>query len=155
MIIWYFSLIPLIWWDLPNAKSTLHSWPNPYLIMIYYSLFVFFININLFILIGGQLLFNIVVVLPYTDLSQPWEYMYPHPEPPSHLPSLPIPQGHPGAPALSILSHASNLDWRSVSHSHWILNAVLGFQCQWSHELSYLINNCKWRSIWSPCTIFH
>ena len=36
----------------------------------------------------------------------------PHPEPPSH----PIPQGHPSAPALSTLSHASNLDWRSSSH---------------------------------------
>ena len=64
------------------------------------------------------------MVLPYTDLSQPWEYMYPHPEPPSHLPSLPIPQGHPSAPALSTLSHASNLDWRSVSHM-----IIFMFQC--------------------------
>ena len=38
-----------------------------------------------------------------------------HPEPPCHLPPHPIPQGHPSAPALSTLSHASNLDWRSVS----------------------------------------
>ena len=28
----------------------------------------------------------------------------------------PIPLGHPSAPALSTLSHAWNLDWRSVSH---------------------------------------
>ena len=34
-----------------------------------------------------------------------------HPEPPSHLPPHPIPLGHPSAPALSTLSHASNLDW--------------------------------------------
>ena len=40
----------------------------------------------------------------------------PHPEPPSHFPPHPIPQGHPSAPALSTQSHASNLDWRSVSH---------------------------------------
>ena len=40
----------------------------------------------------------------------------PHPEPPSHLPPYPIPQGHPSAPALSTLSQASNLDWRSISH---------------------------------------
>ena len=40
----------------------------------------------------------------------------PHPEPPSHLPPHPIPQGHPSAPALSTLSHASNLDWQSVSY---------------------------------------
>ena len=38
----------------------------------------------------------------------------PHPESPSHL--LPNPQGCPGAPALSTLSHASNRNWRSVSH---------------------------------------
>ena len=31
----------------------------------------------------------------------------PHPDPPSHLPPHPIPQGHPSAPALSTLSHAS------------------------------------------------
>ena len=40
----------------------------------------------------------------------------PHPDPPSHIPPHPIPQGHPSAPALSTLSHASNLDWRSISH---------------------------------------
>ena len=40
----------------------------------------------------------------------------PHPEPPSHIPPHPIPLGHPSAPALSTLSHALNLDWRSVSH---------------------------------------
>ena len=40
----------------------------------------------------------------------------PHPEPPSHLPSHPIPQGQPSAPALSALSHALKLDWRSISH---------------------------------------
>ena len=40
----------------------------------------------------------------------------PHPDPPSQLPPHPIPQGYPSAPALSTLSHASNLDWRSISH---------------------------------------
>ena len=48
----------------------------------------------------------------------------PHPEPLSHLPSHPIPQGHPSAPALSTLSHASNLDWRSISHM-----IIYMFQC--------------------------
>ena len=48
----------------------------------------------------------------------------PHPEPPSHLPPHPIPQGHPSAPALSILSHASNLGWRSISHM-----VIYLFQC--------------------------
>ena len=36
----------------------------------------------------------------------------------------PIPQGHPSAPALSTLSHASNLDWRSIS-----LMMIYMFQC--------------------------
>ena len=34
----------------------------------------------------------------------------------SPLPPHPIPLGHLSAPALSTLSHASNLDWWSVSH---------------------------------------
>ena len=34
---------------------------------------------------------------------------------PTSLP-YPIPLGHPSAPALSILYHASNLDWQFVSH---------------------------------------
>jgi len=41
----------------------------------------------------------------------------PYPDPPSHLPPHPIPQGHPSAPALSTLHHASNLDWLSVSYN--------------------------------------
>ena len=48
----------------------------------------------------------------------------PHPEPPSHLPSCPILQGHPSAPALSTLSHALNLDWWSISHM-----IIYMFQC--------------------------
>ena len=40
----------------------------------------------------------------------------PHPEPPSHLPLHPIPQGLPSVPDLSTLSQASNLDWQSTSH---------------------------------------
>ena len=40
----------------------------------------------------------------------------PHPEPHSHLPPHPISQGRPNAPAQSTMSHASNLDWQSVSH---------------------------------------
>ena len=48
----------------------------------------------------------------------------PHPETPSHLPRHPIPQGHPSAPALSTLFHASNLDWQSISHM-----VIYMFQC--------------------------
>ena len=47
-----------------------------------------------------------------------------HPEPSSHLPPHPIPQGHPSVPALSTLSHALNLDWWSISHM-----IIYMFQC--------------------------
>ena len=47
----------------------------------------------------------------------------PCPDPPSHLPPHPISQGHPGAPALSTLSHVSNPDWCSVSQ------IIYMFQC--------------------------
>ena len=52
----------------------------------------------------------------------------PHPEPSFHLPPHPIPQGHPSAPILSTLSHASNLDWRSISHIIILHISVLFFQ---------------------------
>ena len=48
----------------------------------------------------------------------------PHPEPTSHLPSHSIPLGHPRAPALSTLYHASNLDWWFISHM-----IIYMFQC--------------------------
>ena len=48
----------------------------------------------------------------------------PHPEPPSHLLPHPIPQGHLSAPALSALSHVSNLDLQSISHM-----IIYMFQC--------------------------
>ena len=59
----------------------------------------------------------------------------PHPEPPSCLPPLPIPLGHPSAPAPSTLSHTSNLDWRSVSH-----------------VIMYMIQCCSLRSS-HPCLL--
>ena len=40
----------------------------------------------------------------------------PHPEPSSHIPPHTIPLGHPSAPASSILSPASNLDWWFISY---------------------------------------
>ena len=48
----------------------------------------------------------------------------PHLESPSHLHPHPIPLGHPSASARSTLFHASNLDWRSVSHM-----IIYMFQC--------------------------
>ena len=58
--------------------------------------------------------YNIVFVLPYIDLNPL----------PSNLPPHSIPLGHPSTPAPSTLSHASNLDWRFVSHMIFYM-----FQC--------------------------
>ena len=43
---------------------------------------------------------------------------------PLNLPPLPISRGHSSAPALSTPSHASNLDWWSISHT-----LIYMFQC--------------------------
>ena len=38
---------------------------------LFYILASFFFNLNLFILIGGQLLYNIVLVFSYIDINPP------------------------------------------------------------------------------------
>ena len=87
-----------------------------------------FLNINLF---NWRL-----ITLPYCigfAIHQPRVYMcwihhgythVPHPEP---TPSPPSPNhlGHPNAPSPSILYHASNLNWRSISHD--IIHASMQF----------------------------
>ena len=62
--------------------------------------------------------------LPYIDMNNHGCTCVLHPEPPSHLPSHPIPQGHPSTPALSTLSHASNLNSWSVPRM-----IIYMFQC--------------------------
>ena len=54
------------------------------------------------------------MVLPYINMNLPRVYMCSPSWTP--FPPHPIPLGHPSAPALSILYHASNLDRRFVSH---------------------------------------
>jgi len=101
----------------------------------------FVFNINLFILIGGQLLYNIVLVLPYINQgctrveSATGIHVFPILNPPSHLPPHTIHLGHPCAPAPSILYHSSNLDWGSISHM-----ILYMFQChspKSSHPLPF------------------
>ena len=88
------------------------------LIQILLHSFCLFVFINLFIYFNWR-----VITLQYcsgfchtlTWISHGCTCI-PHPEPPYHLPPHPTPQGHPSAPALSILSYASNLDWWSISY---------------------------------------
>ena len=53
----------------------------------------------------------VVVFAIHSHESAMGVHVLPILNPYSHLPPHPIPQGHPSAPALSTLSHASNLDW--------------------------------------------
>ena len=85
-----------------------------------WSLFYFFIDFFIFYFF---LLYNIGLVLPYINMNPPWVYTCSPSWSPSHLPPHTIPLGHPSAPAPSILYHASNLDWRLVSHILYM------FQC--------------------------
>ena len=85
-----------------------------------WSLFYFFIDFFIFYFF---LLYNIGLVLPYINMNPPWVYTCSPSWSPSHLPSHTIPLGHPSAPAPSILYHASNLEWRLVSHILYM------FQC--------------------------
>ena len=68
-------------------------------------------------------------------MNHPWVYMCPSSWTPSQLPSHPIPQGCPSAPALNVLFHALNLDWWSISHMviymfqcHFLLQRILSTQ---------------------------
>ena len=46
---------------------------------------------------------------------------------PLYVPPHPIPLGHPSAPAPRALYHASNLDWRFVSHKSTLVLRVIYF----------------------------
>ena len=78
--------------------------------ILWCSAFLLFFFFNHFSFIIIVLLYNIVLVLPYINMNPPWCTRVPH------LPPCTIPLGHPSAPAPSILCHASNLDWRFISH---------------------------------------
>ena len=92
------------------------------LLLCYFLFFTFKCNAfvtlkNFFIYFNWRLLFySIVVVLPYIDMNQPRVYMCSPSWLPLPPPSPSHPSGHPSVPTLSTLSHASNLDWWSVSH---------------------------------------
>ena len=61
--------------------------------------------------------YNIIVVFAiHWHESAMGVHVFPILNPPPHLHPHPIPQGHPSVPALSTLSHASDLDWQSISH---------------------------------------
>ena len=84
--------------------------------MLFYHLFCFFSFLLNFILLLLFFTLQYCIGLPYINMHLPQCICVPHPESPSHLPPCTIPLGHPSAPAVSTLSHASNLDWRFISY---------------------------------------
>ena len=98
-----------------NNMSMWNSGDHQTQLMEVFTAATFFKKNNLFIIIGGKLLYNNVVVFAYIDMNQPWVYMCPLP-----------PLGCPSAPVLSALFHALNLDWSFLSHRQYkSFNAVL------------------------------
>ena len=87
----------------------------------------FFVWLLFFVVVFNYLLFYFTI-LYWFHHTLTWILhectCVPHPDPPSHLPPHPVPLGHPSAPAPSTLSHASNLNWRFVSHM-----IIYMFQC--------------------------
>ena len=127
-------------WGILQAITTCVLFPSipawsslsPFLLFIF-VLFCFFFLSTSFLYFNWRL-----ITLQYcsgfchtfTRISH-WCTCVPHPEPFSHLPPHPIPQGHPSAPALSTLSHVSYLDLQSISHM-----IIHMFQC-YSLKLSH------------------
>ena len=95
-VIFFFNLINLLCKHL--GKNDFLSRKVEALLLLRGGRQLFFL-INLFIIIGGWLLYNIVWVLPYIDINQP------------HL-DCPI------TPALSALFHGSNLDTFTCGNIH-------------------------------------
>ena len=84
---------------------------------IIHMFFFYFLKYK-FIYFNSRLItLNIVLVLPYINMSLPQVYNIPNPESPSLLPPCTIPLGRPSAPAPSIQYHSSNLDWWFVSYT--------------------------------------
>ena len=105
----------------PEAGATFSSSESPLSYHLGLSLaspcparadFLFFFNFYFYFI----LLYNTVLVLPYTDMNQPWVYMSSQswtPLPPStpyHL------SGSSPCTSPSILYPASNLDWQFISY---------------------------------------
>ena len=120
-----------LWFGLRSFRQEAHYCP-------YICLFFFFF-LNKFIHFNWRLI-NLQYCIGF---AIHWHesatvYMYSPSWNPTHLPLHPIPLGHPNAPALSTLSHASNLDW-------WSIEMSLSFSSFWgilSLTSSNFLNLC-------------
>ena len=89
-------------------------------------------------------------------MNQPWIYMCPHPEPPFPPPSPSHPSGSSHCISPEHLSHASNMDWWSVSFRMDWLNhlAVQGtLKSLLQHHISKI--SILWRSAFFTVQLSH
>ena len=100
--------------------TTVKAWTQSFFSFVCLGFFFFFYFLKKFIYFNWRLITLLItlIVVVFAIHWHEWAriYMCSPSWTPSHLPPHPIPQGHPSAPALSTLSHASNLEWWSVSH---------------------------------------
>ena len=111
-----------------NINKTQNLYFQETINLIQTSIFLFFLNLFNWRLITLQYCSGFCHTL--TWISHGCPHVFPILTPPSHLPPHPSPQGHSSAPALSTLSHALNLDWRSISHIYQCLKQdILVIHC--------------------------
>ena len=115
-LIWVRSYPPL---DCPGCLITNHSGFHSYICFWHLGIFFFFFFKKSITYFNQRLitLQNCSGFLPYIDMNQPCVYMCRPSWTPLPPPSPSLTQSRPSAPALSTLSRASYLDWRSASHT--------------------------------------
>ena len=92
-------------------------------------LFSIFSKIYVF-LIGGSLLYNIVLASAHIPMNQPQVYICPVPlEPPSHFPAHPTPLGGQRAPRLSSRGRTADSHWVTIFHVEMYVSMLL---CQFA-----------------------
>ena len=67
--------IPLGHPSAPAPSTLYHALNLDWRFISHKSTLFIYLFLNLFILIGGYLLYNIVLVLPYIDMNPPWVYV--------------------------------------------------------------------------------
>ena len=97
--------------------------PTIFFRFLFKILLLFLLNFNFYFI----LIYNTVLVLPYTDMNPPRLYM--RSQTWTHLPLHNISLGHPRAPAPSMLYPASDIDrgrgWDDWGEWHWNMYNII------------------------------
>ena len=110
--------IPIKYWSCHADSGS----PVPYTIPFISTLECLIFYINVFIIIGGYLLYNIVLVLPYINMNLPWVYM-------CFLSWTPVPPPSPYHPSGSSQCTSPK---HPVMHQTWIGDWVHSQILRWA-----------------------